>query len=266
MRPDRIRLIGPPTRAIARGGCPTRAGRTVSVWVTVERPDHRHRMRPGAGTIRGMSGMAAGDEDFNELWHAALADACVDPADAVLFPLPGSQSSAGFGGKTWLRGTLIDDAADVEALGAYLIEANTHPARQLRRVAICIGGRSREGLAAALRHELEHTLQLELFGEILQRLHDEAYSVLIENAGGLPGSNVLYQRIPMEADANAAAAHFVRKFFGDSRIDELVEAGDPDRAAMRAQERPLRLETLAVRMEHFIDASGPGIAIEFRRR
>ena len=149
--------------------------------------------------------------DLDELWRAALNDAGIDPGDALMFVFPGAGSKNGDTAKTWVRGVLIDDPNDCESLGIHLEEANSDWARAVCRVAIWTD-RSHEGVAGLMRHELEHSRQFDVHGEALQRLHARAVDVLIEHAGGSPGSNSLYNAIPMEADANAAAAA-ERSFF-----------------------------------------------------
>jgi hypothetical protein len=143
-------------------------------------------------------------------------------------------------------------------------EANGEPGRSKRRVAIWTD-HSEEGIAATLRHELEHTIQHEGQGRVLQRLHDEAFDVLCRIAGGLPGSNLLYNMIPMEQDANAAAAVFVRSLFGDARIDALVASGDKHSAMFQSREGPQRVASMRERMENFVHTDGPRIATEFVR-
>jgi len=260
----------------SQGAACIATGTRVSEWVAQRRlqgTGHAKLRKTNGGSLPPRrlaawhrSVMSFDSGELRELWESTLRDACIDQADAALFAMPSNRSSAGFGAKAWVRGSVIDDAADVEALGERLAEANSGRVRNLRRVAVWTGGRSREGLAATLRHELEHTVQLEVLGEILQQLSDDAYSVLIEHAGGLPGSGVLYHAIPAEADANAAAARFVRDRFGDARIDELVEGGDRDRAAMRQQNPPEPLETLRDRMQDFVGVLGPAMAKEFADR
>ena len=100
---------------------------------------------------------------------------------------------------------------------------------------------------------------------MLQRLYDEAFDVLCKIAGLVPRSNLLYNMIPMERDANAAAAVFVRSLFGDARIDSLVDAGDKHSAMFRSREGPQPIASIRERMEHFVKTDGPRIATEFVR-
>lgn len=78
--------------------------------------------------------------------------------------------------------------------------------------------------AAVIRHELEHARQQQAQGgqealEVDQNLVDP---VLSHKAGGIKGGAVFYNYKPMEMDANAAAAVYVRTHYGDV-VDELLE-------------------------------------------
>jgi hypothetical protein len=109
-----------------------------------------------------------------------------------------------------------------------------------------------EGIAALLRHELEHAMQYDAdVGQRLHRLYVLAVEVICERVGGLPGGGFLYQLIPVELDANAAAATYVRGRFGEARISMLLAADHPDSAAFRSLVPPPARETLADRMLHF---------------
>jgi hypothetical protein len=79
-------------------------------------------------------------------------------------------------------------------------------------------------------------------------LYGIAENVLSERVGGLTGGGFLYQTIPVEIDANAAAAIFVRGRYGTERIDELLNAGDSTSAALRSLVGPPPLDTLPNRM------------------
>lgn len=186
-----------------------------------------------------------------ELWQSALADANGDPARALLFVLPGEQSSNGFSARHWLGRQVIDSTLEPDELQPLVQEMNVEECLDARRVVIW-GARTDEGLAALMRHELEHAHQFEAFGGPLLGLYLLAEGVLSEHAGGLPGSALLYQMIPVEFDANAAAAVFVRSRFGDERITELLETGDKDSAAFRALVPPPPIESLPDRMVQFL--------------
>jgi hypothetical protein len=166
---------------------------------------------------------------------------------------------------TWLRGTLIEDPEELAALGVHADDASSEASRGARRVVVSTD-RSREGIAAAMRHELEHSHQLEEFGATLQQRHAVAKEVLAEHAGDagqLAGAAALYNAIPMEADANAAAATFARNMFGDDRINALIHGEDPDAALFRPTQPPGPLDTLLDRMGQFIINDGPAAARNF---
>ncbi len=207
----------------------------------------------------------AEEDGIDEIWRAALADAGIQYACATLFRVPGESSSDGLGAKTWAPGSTIDDPNDMVVLGSQLEGANSDLGRASCRVAVWID-RSPEGIAALIRHELEHNLQFQVHGAVLQRLHDRALNVLVQHAGGLPGSGALYNAIPMEADANAAASRFVRKRYGDERIYSLIRAEDKDAAAFRSTAPPLPLHSLRQRMKAFIETEGPELARAFAER
>jgi hypothetical protein len=108
--------------------------------------------------------------------------------------------------------------------------------------------RTTEGLAAVIRHELEHAVQNEAHGQSVERLYHLALQVLAVRVNGLPGNGFLYTIIPNELDANAAAAIFVRTRYGRERIIELLEARDEDSAAFRSLVGPAPVDTLPERL------------------
>ena len=197
--------------------------------------------------------------DIDELWQATLRDAHIEAFDARLIKLPGERAPNGVSAMTWVR----DDTIFPEDLGGPVGDANDEEIRDLRRVAIWIN-RIPEGNAGLLRHELEHTHQYEDHGKGLQQLHACAEDILIRHAGGVPKSGSLYNLIPMEADANAAASAFVRSIFGDERIDSLLAARDEHSGLFRAGEPPKPVATLKTRMEDFV-AHAERIATDFAR-
>jgi len=204
--------------------------------------------------------------DIIQLWQAALRDAGIGEKDAVLFDRPADKYSDGCSGKCWFPGDLIIDEQDREALGEDIDKANSAECKDLRRVAVWTEGRTDAGIAAAMRHELEHSRQFK-WGRSLLNLHGDAEDLLRRYAGGLSGSNELYNRIPTEVDANRAASIFVRKLFGPACIDALVESGDPDIALFRADDPPGPIgHELRIRMKAFVEVDGRKLADEFVRK
>jgi hypothetical protein len=146
---------------------------------------------------------------------------------------------------------LLEEMNDEECIDAYRIVVFTD--------------RTIEGIAAAIRHELEHSMQREAHGQRLLELHGIAEAVICERVGGLPGGGFLYQVIPDEMDANAAAAVFVRTQFGAERIDELLRGGDTDGAALQSLVAPAPLGTLPERMVRFL-ATVPDLCAKWAER
>jgi hypothetical protein len=187
---------------------------------------------------------------IEETWVAALADAAVDPAEALLYAFDGDQSSDGYRGWAFPRGRTLYPNGQLPELDPLLPTLNQPECIDAYRIAMWTG-KTPEAVAAGLRHELEHGLQWTAHGEPLFRLYELAVRVLAERVGGLPGGGFLYQIIPVELDANAAAAAFARRRYGDQRINELLQNVDPDSAGFRALVGPGPLDQLPGRMVRF---------------
>jgi len=190
---------------------------------------------------------ASAPENVINAWRAALGDAGIGIREVALIwrpgrPRPTGQQSASFPPATCIDPEWDDDHEFVQML----TWANGDPIRGLRRVMIWVE-RTPEGLAGLLRHELEHTIQIAAHGE-LYLLHQRAYEELAKR--GATGNS--YNAIPMEVDANRAAARFLRALYGTRRLEERIEAGDLDAACFRPRLEPEPLNTLVDRMSAFI--------------
>jgi len=186
-------------------------------------------------------------EDVSEAWQAAVEDAGLMLSDVALIwrdgrPRPNDRQAA-----SWRVDTEIDPEFDDDHEFLTALEwANSVPTRSLRRVMVWVD-RTPEGLAGLLRHELEHTVQLGEHGE-LDHLHHRAYEEVQKRSN----TGKAYNAIPMEIDANRAAARFLRQRYGSGRLRQLVDAGDVDAACFRPTAEPDSLDTLAERMRGFI--------------
>ena len=189
--------------------------------------------------------------DIGEVWLAALEDAEIDSDNALLFPFRAVSATDGNCACYWRRGMSIDPEDVPVELNWAFVDLNQPDSIKSYRVAIGTD-RSIQGIAALLRHELEHARQFDAHGAQLRHLYDAALDILNIRAAGLPGGGVFYQWIPMEFDANAAAAMFVRARFSDETINQLLLAEDPDRAAFLAIASPGPIETLPERMLFFL--------------
>jgi hypothetical protein len=187
---------------------------------------------------------------IEESWVTALEDAAVPVDQGLLYIFDGEQSQNGYGAHYFARGLLLQPDPDMPDVDHLLDDMNADACIDAYRIAIWTD-RTTEGVAALLRHELEHGRQREAHGQRLFELYGVALGVLAERVGGLPGGGFLYQTIPVELDANAAAARFVRQRFGNDRIHELLTAGDKDGSAFRSLVGAPDIETLPERMIHF---------------
>lgn len=188
---------------------------------------------------------------IEEIWLAACADADLDPDQCLLYLLEGQESGAGYGGMHFRKHRLLYEAPDLgDDINALVAELNTPERIDAARILIW-RERTIEGLAGMIRHELEHAVQDDALDKDIEALYHLAMRVLALRVGGLPGGGFLYQTIPNELDANAAAATFVRARYGDDRIDALLEARDDDGALFRSSVGPAPLETLPERLMAF---------------
>jgi hypothetical protein len=186
-------------------------------------------------------------DDVVEAWEAAVADAGINLGEVALIWRQGRPRPTGQEATSWRPDSDIDAEFDDDREFTPAVEwANNDPVRGLPRVMVWVG-RTPEGLAGLLRHELEHTVQIAAHVE-LEHLHQRA-SDEVRNRGGTGKS---YNSIPMEEDANRAAARFLRLRYGPDRLRELVSAGDVDAACFRPTEDPGGLDTLVERMDAFI--------------
>ena len=158
--------------------------------------------------------------EITNVWLAALANAEIDPTEALLYTLDG-QSGIGYAARYLYRGMQIHADGEPVEIHPLLEEMNGDDCIGAYRVVV-FTDRTIEGIAALIRHELEHARQRDAHGQNLMELYGMAEGVISERVGGLVGGGFLYQVIPVEMDANAAAAQFVRARFGEGQIDELL--------------------------------------------
>lgn len=182
-----------------------------------------------------------------DAWLAAIEDAGIAPHEVALIwrdgrPPPTGQEAASWGAGAEIAPEFDDD----DKLAPALEWANGERMRGLPRVMIWVR-RSPEELAGLLRHELEHTVQIATHGE-LGHLHQRAFDE-IRKRGGTGKS---YNAIPMEVDANRAAARFLRRRYDPDRLRRLVEAAYVDPSCFRPTADPDDLDTLTDRMRAFI--------------
>lgn len=190
---------------------------------------------------------AAAPHNLIGAWKAALEDAGIDPGDAVLLWRPGRPRATGQDAASWRTGSIIDPEFDDDYEFIEMLRwANSDGIRHLRRVMIWTE-RTPEGLAGLLRHELEHTIQIAANVE-LDHLHQRAREELAKRSATAKS----YNAIPMEVDANRAAARLLRRRYGADRLKQLVLAADTDAGCFRPTMEPGPPETLVDQMRAFI--------------
>lgn len=186
-------------------------------------------------------------DEVVEAWRAAVDDAGITLGDVALIWRRGRPRPTGQEAASWTADSDIDPEFDDDHEFIPALQwANGDPIRGLPRVMVWVG-RTPEGLAGLLRHELEHTVQIAAHVE-LDHLHQRAFDE-VRKRGGTGKS---YNAIPMEVDANRAAARFLRRRYGSDRLRQLVDAGDTDAACFRPTADPDGLDTLTERMGAFI--------------
>ncbi len=152
---------------------------------------------------------------MNELWELACRDAGFVPGqDVVLQALPGRPP--GGEQQAWAVWLMPDVQAhsnpSFPLTGAQIAALNAPDARDKVRV-LAFTDAQPEVLLGYLRHELEHARQLKI------NPADAAFSPIVMLAitkqfGDLDGTGSIYNLLPREVDANAAAAALIRAHFG----------------------------------------------------
>jgi hypothetical protein len=182
------------------------------------------------------------------------------PSDALLFPIAGSVDYDERRAIYWLPG----ERTEQEVVGLP-DDVNSRRVRKLHRIAVCSDYADVE-LAFAIRHELEHARQIECHGRGLGELHG-----LIEDM--LRGeSSALYNAMPMEHDANGAAALFVRATFPAEEVRDHTSAGSVLGEEFWSHDAPLAVESLRSRTaDYLVDQYSrcthwAGDALTFRAR
>lgn len=177
-------------------------------------------------------------------WLDALADAHVADDAALLLPLSGAPPRDAAWASTFPLGMLIE--LDEPGHTTEKIDWLNMPSRRngASRVSAWLDGMADEDIAAILRHEAEHIVQFTT-DPGLQHVYFDCLDRIRERED----SGRLYQCIPAEADANAAAAIYVRNRFTPERIVELAAGDSPGETIFRAPPVPPDMSTLAARMD-----------------
>jgi hypothetical protein len=181
------------------------------------------------------------DAQLQAAWKDAVADAGAMAVGVRLYPtnapVPAGATSAAF----VARNVVIDRTVLTDA---QVQDADLHTDRP--RIVLHVDA-PREALIAKLRHELEHVMQWEYGGGEHLFLAYQACNAGVETFIGTDrrGSGVVYNMMPLEADANGAASRFMRTRLGDAVADRLADTAEG--VLFRRQVRPPSLATAGVR-------------------
>ena len=199
-----------------------------------------------------MAAIMLSEANRDELWRLALTDAGIS-VDKALLLLGDPESGQGM---AWPRGELLHPDEWLSESDA--IRANRR--RQACRVSLR-STLSNAAFAAVARHELEHHRQYDTWGANALQILDGRALASMAKANGLVGGGRLYNRIPMEVDANAAGARFLHTLASTSELRRLA-ADDASLHYFVDWDTP-EPGTLIERMNHFVDTIGPILADEF---
>lgn len=180
------------------------------------------------------------------IWERVLGHAAVDPERFHLLPVAGAAVRGCNQAACYPPGNELYDEPEDLLRGAILNEANLSEHRHKHRIAIYEDIDEDDPLAVAvmaakLRHEVRHGEQREVCGNRLFALDELADMLVGWKVGGLPGGAALYHLKPVESDANAASARYLRTCHGDV-VDELLDG--PDGVLARSNTLPGELEDL----------------------
>ena len=175
-----------------------------------------------------MVSLPTDDNWLREEFSAALDDAGL-PDSADLFLLPGSEAPSGEAAMFSPRGrtaprrfftdgelTVRDESNDDLRKHRVFLRKDDHPVL----------------LAAGLRHEVEHARQFEAHGDAVVAVEQSFLIPALRERFKGRGASDLYDLLPSELDAHAAASVFVRRRH-EARIEEAETLG-PDGSCPRA--------------------------------
>jgi hypothetical protein len=186
-------------------------------------------------------------------WEAALEDAGLSGEECLVRLTDRSPTDTGRGAQWWEPGMTIeaDENLVTEELAAELNSPeNLHRHRVVVRRPLTSGPVAIAAFSGKLRHELEHARQWNACGHAVFQLSELADWVLSRKLVGLPSGRVFTNLKPLEQDANAASAVFLRRRMPDA-IEALLD--DPGDAPLARSLTPAGSpETLVTRMVAFL--------------
>lgn len=170
--------------------------------------------------------VSPGTEWFMEqAWNRVIASTRMDPSQLHLLPISGAAVVGHNQAACYPPSCVLLDEPDDLLRGAILVEANLPCHRDKHRIAIYEDVDPADStavaiMAAKLRHEVRHACGQHLFD-----LDDLAQCLASWKVGDLPGGAALYHHKPIELDANAASASFLRQHYPDE-VGAILDGGD----------------------------------------
>lgn len=178
---------------------------------------------------------------IDQIWRLARENAAFSADEVHVYVLPGAKR-----GEYWAMyfkpGDWLVFDENFPFSSNQLDDANGS-ALMLHRVAVYAGAQEPE-VAGLMRHELEHAVQQRHYGDASWLVYERTLGALGRRYGNRPGSGVIYNSVPVERDANAAAAAHVIPTYGP--LPEAVLEGEHS-VLFRFPEGPLPLDTLGLR-------------------
>ncbi|MBN8867165.1 MAG: hypothetical protein J0H98_06400 [Solirubrobacterales bacterium] len=166
-------------------------------------------------------------ESFKDHWDRALSHAKADPSRFSLFL--NEEAEPEHGEKAhWFPPHLKIEMLDSPILNSKVLDALEDPASLTKHRVLTyapVGDASEAVFAGRLRHEIRHGEQYDALGNQILMLGDLTDRVLRLRVGGLANSAPYYSLQPLELDANAASAQFLRESYGEF-VDQILESDD----------------------------------------
>lgn len=163
---------------------------------------------------------------LNAVWADALADAEIDPSAARLYVFAGSPPDPSVNAASWYPPDvdLFRTAADPFSVGQ-LADANAPENRDRHRISV-FAGVPLVVVEGRVRHELQHAVQYDAAGAPTWELRRLVEAGVMEAVPGIPGSAVIYNLIPSESNANAAACAFLVRRHSATIVDDLLVSAE----------------------------------------
>jgi hypothetical protein len=152
----------------------------------------------------------------DSVWANALTDAGLSEDDVMLFQLAGGP----VGGAAEASAVVVTPGVSAESVPRFPLSSEQlallNGVENLQRFRVISFTAASEPIAFGyIRHELEHVRQYNEMSDVLSYGNLVA-AAMIKASPALPGSGRLYNLLPREVDANAAAADAIRAHYPDA--------------------------------------------------